>query len=65
MKSQKSVPMSTRKSSYGEMEMPHDMRKKMAVEMNVLPGVNSALVSVCKMAEADYIKVVDKDKTII
>ena len=41
--------------------MDHEMRK-VALEMNVVPGLESTLVSVCKMAEADYIPVLDKNE---
>ena len=41
--------------------MDHEMRK-VALKMNVVPGLESTLVSVCKMAEADYITVLDKGK---
>ena len=44
-----------------KMELDLDMRK-VALEMNVVPGLESTLVSVCKMAEADYITVLDKNK---
>ena len=35
--------------------------RKVALEMNVVPGLESTLVSVWKMAEADYITVLNKD----
>jgi hypothetical protein len=44
-----------------KMELDLDMRQ-VALEMNVVPGLESTLVSVCKMAEADYITVLDKNE---
>ena len=44
-----------------KMELDLDLRK-VALEMNVVPGLESTLVSVCKMAEADYITVLDKNE---
>ena len=44
-----------------KMELDLDMRK-VALEMNVVPGLESTLVSVCKMTEADYNTVLDKNK---
>ena len=41
------------------MEMTHKLRAP-ANDMNVVPGVNETLVSGVKMAEADYITVLDK-----
>ena len=41
--------------------MNHEMQK-VALEMNVVPGLESTLVIVCKMVEADYITVLDKDE---
>ena len=45
------IPKATKK-----IEMDHKMRK-VALKMNVTPGLESTLVSACKMAEADYITV--------
>ena len=44
-----------------KMEMQHKMSKT-ALELNVVPGVHNTLVSVCTMADADYITVLDKDE---
>ena len=42
-----------------KMEMDHEMWK-VTLEMNVASGLESTLVSICKMAEAEYITVLDK-----
>ena len=34
--------------------------RKVALEMSIVLGLESTLVSICKMAEADYITVLDK-----
>ena len=44
-----------------KMEMNHEMHK-IALKMNVMPGLKSTLVSVCKIVEADYIEVLDKSE---
>ena len=44
-----------------KMELDLEIRK-VALKMNVVPGLESTLVSVCKMAEADYITVLDKNE---
>ena len=41
--------------------MNHEMRK-VALEMNVVPGLKATLVGVYKMIEADCITVLDKDE---
>ena len=43
------------------MEMNHEMRK-IALKMNVVPELESTLVSDSKMTEVDYISVLDKSK---
>ena len=40
-------------------EMDHEMRE-VALEMSIIPGLESKLVSVCRMAKADCITVLDK-----
>ena len=44
-----------------KMELDLEMRK-VALEMNVVPRLESTLISVCKMADADYITVLDKNE---
>ena len=44
-----------------KMEMNIEMHI-VALKMNVVPGLESTLVSICKMTEADYITVLDKSK---
>ena len=43
------------------MEINHKIQE-VALEMNVVPGLESTLVSVCKMAKLDYITVLDKNR---
>ena len=42
-------------------EMNHKLRRP-AMEMNELPGLHSTLISGVKLADADYVSVIDKEK---
>ena len=42
-----------------KMRMGHDMRPG-AIEMHIVPGIHTSLISACKMADDDYIMVLDK-----
>jgi hypothetical protein len=39
----------------------HNKLRLSATEMNVVPGITKSLVSICKIADADYITVLDKN----
>jgi hypothetical protein len=53
------LPDKTRIRASKKMRLKHNMRPK-ASEMNIVPNLHSTLISIPKMADADYIAVFDK-----
>jgi hypothetical protein len=56
------LPDKTKIKAANKMGLKHNMRPK-ASEMNIVPNLHSMLISVPKMADADYIAVFDKKET--
>ena len=55
------IPNSERMPATDKMRMQHQLRHP-ADEMNIVPGVHTTLISGCKMADADYVTILDKNE---
>jgi hypothetical protein len=55
------LPDKTKIKASNKMRLKHNLRPK-ASKMNIVPNLHSTLISVPKMADADYIAVFDKKK---
>jgi hypothetical protein len=53
------LPDKTRINALKKMRLKHNLRPK-ASKMNIIPNLHSTLISITKMADADYIAVFDK-----